>query len=546
MSASIDTRELPKGELPVFTRKATGLVREVSLFDQTIFSASCTNPLGVGLVFLLFIPLYFPGANIYIATGAALAMGVFVWVAFALMSAAIPRIGGDYTINSRVLHPWLALGGNIAIIAGCEIAAGLVAYWVATQALSPALTVVGAVTGSATITKWGTYFSTDHRVIVFVTAIVALAVVAALSIKGTRVLIRTLTIMFIVAFVGLVVSMIILLTTSHSSFVSTIDHFAGAGSYHKTVAAGAGSGLYPTHGYSAHNTIGAIFTALGVTVYTFMGMYLAPEFKGAGQRRRQLVSIVGSGLVQGLLLMLCVFIFLRTVGYDFFVSALAGNFSGAGSGSVGTAGYAYFSSIVSGSSVVTVILAIAFLGWWLPDLNINVVAAVRSMLAWSFDGLFPTKASEVNDRTHTPVIAIAICFTIAVGTAAWVSFSPGFFGVFSIMLLTGFPPIVLVGISAMLLKRRRPDLYYGSPAEWRIGSVEVLPIAGFFCALVGVAGIVLAVLYPTQLGISSALLAGLVPVFALIAAAVWYWGAKYIRARQGLDLSLAYRQIPPD
>ena len=55
-----------------------------------------------------------------------------------------------------------------------------------------------------------------------------------------------------------------------------------------------------------------------------------------------------------------------------------------------------------------VILGVSFVLWtyvWLP---INFLASTRAILAWAFDGIFPRKLSEVNERYHTPIFAIAL------------------------------------------------------------------------------------------------------------------------------------------
>ena len=73
------------------------------------------------------------------------------------------------------------------------------------------------------------------------------------------------------------------LFTSSSSFRSTVNHFAGHNAYQKTVTAGAGSGLYPTHGYSFKETLGAVYYAWGLSLFTFGGYYLTAEFRRAGK-----------------------------------------------------------------------------------------------------------------------------------------------------------------------------------------------------------------------------------------------------------------------
>ena len=44
----------------------------------------------------------------------------------------------------------------------------------------------------------------------------------------------------------------------------------------------------------------------------------------------------------------------------------------------------------------------------------------RGFFTWSFDGLAAVKLAEVNERSHTPVIAITVTFIVAVASAAWV------------------------------------------------------------------------------------------------------------------------------
>ena len=105
-------------QVPVFSRNATGLVRQVSLPQQIVFNLASSNALGLGLVFFLSVVVLFPRANIYVALLIAGAGSFFVWTTFALLTSAIPRAGGDYTINSRVMPPWLALGGNIGSFMG--------------------------------------------------------------------------------------------------------------------------------------------------------------------------------------------------------------------------------------------------------------------------------------------------------------------------------------------------------------------------------------------------------------------------------------------
>lgn len=549
MSTSADAGGRPPADLPIFTRKATGLVREVSLFDNVVFNATSTSPLGTALVFALFALVLFPSGNPYIAFIIALVLGVFVWVTFALMSAAIPRIGGDYTFNSRILHPWIGFAGNLCVFISSAIASGLWAWWFSTQALAPAFLVIGSVTNSSRWTAYGTDLAGGHKTISFMVAIGALLVTGLLAMRGTKTIVRVMTVLFLIAAVGFVVDILVLLATSHGSVVNHINDAAGAGAYDQTVKAGAGSGFFPgdSGGWSTKNTIGAIYTMIGITMFTWWGTYISAEFKGAGQRKRQLIGMLGSGLGQGIIVLLAMLIFLSKTGYDFFTSALLGNFS-AGGGTVGSAGYAYFSALIVGHKALVILLALSFIGWWLPGLYINTAMTQRATFTWAFDGLLPKRFGQANERTHTPLLAIAVAFLVGVVAAAWVSYSSNFFRIFAVMQLFAYIPVLLVGISAVVMKRRRPDLYVGSPAQWRLGGVEVLPVVGAICALVGAFAIALVLYFHVNLGLTGAYYVGLIvgPFGVAAIALVWWLAARSFQAQRGIDLDLAYKAIPPD
>jgi APA family basic amino acid/polyamine antiporter len=536
-------RTAPPALPPAYARKSTGLVRQVSITGQSVFAAS-GNPFGFSLVITLFALTLFPRSNFYIAMAIALVCGLFAWVTFALLSAMMPRVGGDYAFVSRILNPALGLGSNLAFFVGSMMAAGLWSYWVAEQGLSPVLTVIGAVTRSQSLTSAGASFGPTHQVNCFLVAAGALLLMSLLAALGTRVAFRVVTALFMIAAAGFVIDILVLALTSHGGFVSRIDRLAGHGSYAKTVAKGSAS-LLPTNGYSAKSTVGAAYYCLSNTVFCWVGAYTIAEFRGAGQRKRQLQTMVGTGTGQIVLILIAAVIFLHTVGYSFFISALGGNFTGPGGSTVGLAGYVYFAGLATPGKFLVVILSFAFMGWWLPGLWVNLAMAQRALLSYSFDGLLPKRVAYVNPRTHTPLVAIAIVAVGSLAGCAWVSFSSSFFKVLGIMLLLSFVPMIFVGIAAISVKRRRPDLYKGSPAEWRIAGIEMLPVAGAGCLVVGVAAIATALYFHSQLAFNIWVAGGL-PFAILAIGFVWYAVARSVRRRGGVDLDLVYRTIPPE
>ncbi|MEM2985298.1 MAG: amino acid permease, partial [Candidatus Jordarchaeaceae archaeon] len=92
----------------VFTRDATGLVREVSIKDAFMIVFSLV--IGGGILFLsvqALQPGYFPGANLSISYLIGLIFVLPLYMVYAIFSRAMPRSGGDYIFVSRILGPGL-------------------------------------------------------------------------------------------------------------------------------------------------------------------------------------------------------------------------------------------------------------------------------------------------------------------------------------------------------------------------------------------------------------------------------------------------------
>ena len=106
-----------------------------------------------------------------------------------------------------------------------------------------------------------------------------------------------------------------------------------------------------------------------------------------------------------------------------------------------------------------IILGVSFVFWtyvWLP---INFLAATRAFLAWAFDGLFPPKLAEVNERYHTPVVAIAVAWVLSeVCLYLYVD------GIFNTLngIWAWIWSFVLCSIAAMAFPYRRRELWQAS------------------------------------------------------------------------------------
>jgi amino acid transporter len=528
--------------LPIYTRNATGLVREVSLADHLIFNFTSATALVSGLVVTSFVVAVFPRTNYLLALFLALLLSIGLWVCFALLTATLPKVGGDYVFNSRILHPAIGFGFNLCVVAISPLTAGLVAGFMATLGLSPAFSAIATVTGSDRFADWAAYFTFPHKNVVFIVGSLCVLLVSVLAALGTRILIRTMTILVLVFAASAIIDLLILLFTSHSSFISSYDDLAGRGAYEKVVKAGAGTGLYPSEGgYSTKATIGALFFAITIVTYCFWGTYMSAEVRRAGQRDRMLKSFLGAGFIQAISLMVGWALMLHTVGEDFFISATAGNIT------TGIASFPFFAALVAHNEVIVIILSLAFTLWIIPGVNINMAVIQRGLFAYAFDGLLPRRVAAVNPRTHTPVLAIVIVAALCeLGVALYAYWAD----IITIITIIGFFPffaLFVVGISAMVMPRRRPDVYRGSPADWHPWGLPALVISGFCTSALAALSVGLVFYFQDETGIRPHhWWAAFGPVLLVGFGVVWWYVARATRRREGVDLNLLYSTIPPD
>ncbi len=103
-----------KPRTSVFTRNATGLVRQIGAFDSFV-----TNFLSMALFGVLFIMVFamglYPNANIPISIAVALIPATIVALTYIVMSVAMPRTGGDYVWVGRIIHPVLGFVVNFGL-----------------------------------------------------------------------------------------------------------------------------------------------------------------------------------------------------------------------------------------------------------------------------------------------------------------------------------------------------------------------------------------------------------------------------------------------
>jgi amino acid transporter len=167
------------------------------------------------------------------------------------------------------------------------------------------------------------------------------------------------------------------------------------------------------------------------------------------------------------------------------------------------------------------------------------------MLAWALDGLAPGKIAEVNERTHSPLIAIMVSAVLGTGFLWLYAYDSAF------STISGFfgqvcGTFILTSIGAILFPYTQKDMFEASPVAWRVAGIPLLSILGLL-SLIGMLIIAWAFLNDPQSGISfSQPFMLYVNLGVFLSGFAYFFATKFLQARNGVDIGLAFAEIPPE
>ncbi len=537
----------PGGRGGLFVRQSTGLVREASALDATIFNAVFSAPVGATLAFGIFWALSaFPKADFVAVTLICAVINIPVLVMMSLLASSMPRTGGDYVWVSRIISPPVALVSNFGAALSAMIGATFWARYFAVLALGPVLTSLGAMLGIQALTDWGTAFQTD-KVWTFLGGFSMIALMTVILVAGTKTTFRFQNIFWIIASVGTFVAFVCLAFGSPDQFRQNFDALntaQGGGTMADVIAKAGVAGIQPELG-NMDMTLPAIFVVMTFMMWNWWSVYLSGELKSAMNRSRQMTIMVGALVWDVLFIALGAALLFKVTGFDFVVAA---NTADSGYAIPGGAFYQVLAALVYNVPALTILIVGSFLFWSLPAMVGNTFMPIRTVFAWSFDRLLPERLSSVSDRTHSPVPAILVVMGIVTAMLAWSIWSTDFNTWLALGVLAGVVCVVIVAVAAMLFPTRRADLYQASPANVKLGGIPVLYIVSPLAILAMVFLTWCVVTYP-PLAIGSPDNLWWVPSFIamiVIVGLVVYFGAKVIRRGQGIDIDLVYKELPPE
>jgi APA family basic amino acid/polyamine antiporter len=594
------SRETPS----LFLRNATGLVKGWSGFDAFTYSFMSVNLVTLGMFYSLAVFAYVPAASPVLSIVLSAIAVTFLAVAYAGLIAVMPRAGGDYVWQSRILD-------GIPGIAAGAIVGGIVAYLVAQAAgfdstLALVAGVVGLVVGgligrlrggigfvlAATgwwfiLAMWApiygailkleffqplaaligssdgvAFFGSDNgTLVVSIIVIILTSGLVALGMAGYA---RIQRWCLYAGLLGFAIMVVLMLVSSQADFQAAFDRassslFGVTGAYDQTIADAATNDAFTgsldplaigdDFGATLTATLAMIPFMLFWILYPNWGSTLYGEVRGSGDFRKVLRGMLGGIWVTAGLAIVFVLLVAKTFGWLFF-NATNVNFINWFYGYTTTDPtvpvWSYpplLASYLIDNRIVQIAMVVLFGAWFLGWSGTLFLSSTRMIFAAAFDRVLPESAARVSEGRGVPVVALLFIMIPAVLVSIAYSYSA------DVRALTLDATLVIAvtflgsTVAATILPWYKPRIFDNSPvAHLKIA----ISGAGLITSIILAWTIYLWLsdpLYGIGVGNTNSIifLGGLYGLAALV-----YVGARLYRRSQGVDLDAIHAEIPAE
>lgn len=535
------------GEPRIFLRKASGLIKTASLTDTLIYDIGVVSVgLGVGTM-MYYGPAFYPGGDLLLGCVIAGFMMGLICLGMISWSVTLPRSGGVYVFGSRSLPPFLAHAISFVEIFAWLFYCAIAAFWIVRLGIAPAFAMIGYLTGSESFAAMSAALYEPGWT--FIVGSLILVLSSIILNMGMKAFLLSQKIVFALAMLGSLLLIIVLLTGSNAEFIETFNTMMGPimgveKPYEAIIASAAANpgGAWTTEGADFWTTIKVSNWAFLPLLGAAFSISIAGEIKSV--EKSQTIGMLGAIAINVVIWIVTIALANSVFGYDFIGSAVY-NFWVPGDGVITTptdASITLLAGIMTQSWVIAVLVSIGLITWmwmWIPAMH---TYGVRAVVAWSFDRIAPAPFGAISQKTHTPQFSIWATTVLNVIFMALFCFT-AFFSTVIILIEAALLAWSIVLLAGIFFPYTRPHIYEKSPIYRK--KILGLPMMTVFCTL-GFLGSqfyfwvlffdpVAAGHAPEQL-----MLVGLVFVIAI----AWYVAMYFYQRSQGIDVNLAFKEIP--
>ncbi len=530
----------------LFLRKATGLVRGWSVRDSMIYACLSTNVVTLG-IFEFSYQSFFPKGQLLTAVLVSAVWVSFLVIAYAGLIVTIPRAGGDYVWQTRILGSGI---GFVMAVTGwwfiLWLWAPIYGNVLSAEFFQPLLATLGH-PGAAT------WFA-GHNGIFLVSAvtIVLAGILVSLGMAGYA---RLQKWGFYGGLLGFGIILVLLAINNHANFVSSFNleaHkiFGVSNAYQATNTGAAKSGyVSPAFGFSP---VSASMLLVPMMMFYLLwpnwGSTLYGEIRGASDFRRVFAGMFGGLWITVALSVLFLVLVNKTMGQTFYNNTGALYWSAYYGGKVPAAIPIWpypvmFIGWMVHNQIFQVVLIVLMFLWFIAWVGTLFLSSTRVIFAAAFDRILPDRAAEVSEKRKVPFYSLVLMLLPALGLSAVYAYWSKFYTYTLDATLVIAVTYLFSAFAVVLLPFIKKELWQASPASRiKLFGVPVVPAAGVIT--IGLLGFNLYEwLSNAAYGVNnkdSLYYMGAMYVLAIVI----YVGARIVRSRQGIDLGLINKEIP--
>ncbi|OPL09878.1 MAG: hypothetical protein AVO34_12845 [Firmicutes bacterium ML8_F2] len=533
----------------MFVRKASGLVRSWSVFDGFVYSFFSINLVTLGFYIFSFAP-YLPEANLVTAVVVSGILIIFEVFVYALLVAVMPRAGGDYVWQSRIL------GGGLGFVLAITGWAWILWHWVplygnmlAYNVFTPILGILSGWTGSTALYNAASWFVTTNGF--FVSSLVVIVLAFIFVSLGMSWYARIQKFCFYVGMAGMITMIIMMLTNSNTDFIAGFNQYAnsffaagGGDVYQQILNASAETGYTaaPINKMALGASLGLIPMVVFFNLWPNWGATLYGEVRGASDFKRNFWSMAAGLIATTILAVIVLFLIAKVIGWDFYNAANLTFYEG--TSPFGAFPYpALLVSFLTDSPVLQLWLLISMSTWFFGWCGTVFLSSTRVIFAAAFDRILPEWMARVSTKFRSPVNALLVMAVGGVIISAGMHYTENL----ETMALNSTVVIAVTylgsTIAAIILPYKDPELYNASPiARLKLFGLPLITVTGvIFLAFL----LFLFYMWATDAvyGINEPISYIYMAVLYLISIII-YNASKIYRRKQGINLDEIHKNIP--
>ena len=545
-----------------FARKASGLVRGLSMWDAfgVGFMNQGLTP-SIWVMTSLGVGVYLGGNLIWATLISMVLAGIGFPIVWGVLGGSMPRSGGEYIYNSRIIHPIVGIGESFGNAFVWIMWIYVLAPWTA----DPGMVMMSQFMGWEWLynTSTETFFGgLSYTWGCFVIATVANIIAFLFVVFGIKWFARIQKVVMVFGIGGCAVLLAAIsyyaVKLGQTGFVDSWNATAAAyGSIdYAGFLAAAGEeagGAMPTT-WNWFDTFGVMVAGSWLFAYSYCITFIAGEVKRPD--KTIILSNLFAIIVPGVFMLWAAIALYGLVKFDFFSATQFVDNAGSDLGGAYTVPWSTnflgLLGMVTTNKLIMFISVLSFLAfnlWWIA---LSYLAFPRIIFAWGMDRMGPKWFTDINPRFASPVKNHVLCFALGqIMIAVYVFWQNEAMQGLAVTALEIFSVFGVTAIAALLFPyvKRAKGIWDASPYKtWKLAGIPVVTIG----AIVDIIYLSILAYFFFFLPDPDKRLEGFTTNTAILIAVTWIAGILwYLFWKQrsksvGVDVSMTYGELPPE